>query len=187
MAIESGAPVIRVRDLVVGFGTQTVLNGVSFDVRRGEILGIVGASGGGKSVLLRTIIGLLHKRQGSITVFGTDIASAAPEEMRSLERRWGVLFQQGALFSSLTAAENVQFPMREHLNLSEMLYAEVAAASSRWLASVPAMHRSCPRSFRAAWSSAWRSLAHSRSTLRSSSSTSQPQGSIRLRPATLIL
>ncbi|SRR5579875_511739 len=128
MAIESGAPVIRVRDLVVGFGTQTVLNGVSFDVRRGEILGIVGASGGGKSVLLRTIIGLLHKRQGSITVFGTDIASAAPEEMRSLERRWGVLFQQGALFSSLTAAENVQFPMREHLNLSEMLYAEVAAA-----------------------------------------------------------
>jgi phospholipid/cholesterol/gamma-HCH transport system ATP-binding protein len=128
MAIESGAPVIRVRDLVVGFGTQTVLNGVSFDVRRGEILGIVGASGGGKSVLLRTIIGLLRKRQGSITVFGTDIASAAPEEMRSLERRWGVLFQQGALFSSLTAAENVQFPMREHLNLSEMLYAEVAAA-----------------------------------------------------------
>ncbi|HUI22352.1 MAG TPA: ABC transporter ATP-binding protein [Methylocella sp.] len=128
MAATSEEPIIRVRDLVVGFGTQTVLSGVSLDVRRGEILGIVGASGGGKSVLLRTIIGLLPKRQGSITVYNTDIGSATPEEMRSVERRWGVLFQQGALFSSLTAQENVQFPMREHLKLSKALCEEVASA-----------------------------------------------------------
>lgn len=120
--------IIRVRDLVVGFGTQTVLNGISLDVRRGEILGIVGASGGGKSVLLRTIIGLIRKRRGSITVFDKDLDLATPEEIRSVERRWGVLFQQGALFSSLTAQENVQFPMREHLNLSQTLFEEVAAA-----------------------------------------------------------
>jgi phospholipid/cholesterol/gamma-HCH transport system ATP-binding protein len=122
------APIIRVCDLVVGFGSQIVLDGVSFDVSRGEILGIVGASGGGKSVLLRTIIGLLPKRRGLIAVHGTDVTRATPEEMRSMQRRWGVLFQQGALFSSLTALENVQFPMREHLKLSDTLYEEVASA-----------------------------------------------------------
>jgi phospholipid/cholesterol/gamma-HCH transport system ATP-binding protein len=121
-------PIIRVRDLVVGFGSQTVLDGVSLDVRRGEILGIVGASGGGKSVLLRTIIGLIRKRRGSITIFDTDLDRATPQEMQAVERRWGVLFQQGALFSSLTAQENVQFPMREHLNLSQTLFEEVATA-----------------------------------------------------------
>lgn len=127
MTAAPGAPIIRVHDLVVGFGDQTVLDGISLDVRQGEILGIVGASGGGKSVLLRTIIGLLPQRRGSISVFGLDIASAPPEAIRSLERRWGVLFQQGALFSSLSAQENVQFPMREHLALSEALYEEVAS------------------------------------------------------------
>ena len=127
MASASEASIIRVSDLVVGFGSQTVLDGVSLDVQRGEILGIVGASGGGKSVLLRTIIGLLRKRRGSITVYGADISSAKSEEIRSVQRRWGVLFQQGALFSSLTAQENVRFPIREHLKLSKVLYDEVAA------------------------------------------------------------
>lgn len=121
------AAIIRVKDLVVGFGDQMVLRGISLEVRPGEILGIVGASGGGKSVLLRTMIGLLHKRHGKITVFGVDIDDASPEEIRSVRRRWGVLFQQGALFSSLTAGENVQFPMREHLKLSMSLYQEIAA------------------------------------------------------------
>jgi phospholipid/cholesterol/gamma-HCH transport system ATP-binding protein len=128
MSNAAEASIIRVRDLAVGFGSQTVLDGVSLDVRRGEILGVVGASGGGKSVLLRTIIGLLPKRRGSITVYDTDISSATPEEMQSVERRWGVLFQQGALFSSLTAHENVQFPMREHLSVSKTLSEEVALA-----------------------------------------------------------
>jgi phospholipid/cholesterol/gamma-HCH transport system ATP-binding protein len=98
---------ISVRDLVVGFGDQIVLDHLSLNVRRGEIIGVVGASGGGKSVLLRTIIGLLPKRSGAITVLGVDRDKASPQTLRSLERRWGVLFQQGALFSSLTVRQNV--------------------------------------------------------------------------------
>jgi phospholipid/cholesterol/gamma-HCH transport system ATP-binding protein len=120
--------VIRVHDLVVGFGERVVLDGLSLEVHRGEILGLVGGSGGGKSVLLRTIIGLLPRRRGSIEVLGTDFDRADEEERRRIERRWGVLFQQGALFSSLTVLQNVQFPMREHLDLSERLLEEVARA-----------------------------------------------------------
>jgi phospholipid/cholesterol/gamma-HCH transport system ATP-binding protein len=128
MTTAPGEAIIRVSDLVVGFESQTVLDGVSLEVCRGEILGVVGASGGGKSVLLRTIIGLLPMRHGTITVCDTDIGSATPEQMQSVERRWGVLFQQGALFSSLTAQENVQFPIREHLQVSKALSGEVALA-----------------------------------------------------------
>ena len=119
---------IRVRDLVVGFGRQIVLDHLSLDVRRGEILGLVGASGGGKSVLLRTIIGLLTKRAGSIEVLAVDLDRADPQEARAIGRRWGILFQQGALFSSLTARQNVQFPMRENLHLSDRLLDELARA-----------------------------------------------------------
>jgi phospholipid/cholesterol/gamma-HCH transport system ATP-binding protein len=119
---------IRVRDLVVGFGDHIVLDHLALEVRRGEILGFVGGSGSGKSVLLRTIIGLLPKRQGSIEVLGVDIDAASEAERHALERRWGVLFQQGALFSSLTALQNVQFPMREYLRLSDRLLREIALA-----------------------------------------------------------
>ncbi len=121
-------PVIHVRDLVVGFGDHIVLDHLNLDVRRGEILGFVGGSGSGKSVLLRTIIGLLAKRQGTIEVLGVDRETASDSERHALERRWGVLFQQGALFSSLTALQNVQVPMREHLHLTERLMREVALA-----------------------------------------------------------
>ena len=120
--------VISVRGLVVGFGAATVLDRVALDVLRGEILGFVGGSGAGKSVLMRTIIGLLPKREGTIEVFGTDIAGLDGGERRAVERRWGVLFQQGALFSSLTVRQNVQFPMREHLDLSPRLINEIALA-----------------------------------------------------------
>src|SRR6478672_6113801 len=119
---------IRVRDLVVGFGDHVVLDHLSLDVRRGEILGLVGASGGGKSVLLRTIIGLLAKRSANIEVLGIDLERADPRESLAIGRRWGILFQQGALFSSLTARQNVQFPMRENLSLSEQLLDEFANA-----------------------------------------------------------
>src|SRR3569832_2093747 len=102
---------IRVRDLVVGFGHTIVLDHLSLDVRRGEILGLVGASGGGKSVLLRTIIGLLPRRAGSIEVLAAEADQGSPNGSRAVGRRWGILFQQGALFSSLTARQNVQFPM----------------------------------------------------------------------------
>ncbi|MGE5259314.1 MAG: ABC transporter ATP-binding protein [Actinomycetota bacterium] len=121
-------PVIKVRDLVVGFGAQTVLDHLNLDVRAGEILGVVGASGAGKSVLLRTIIGLLPRRHGSVEVLGVDIEKANEAERRALERRWGILFQQGALFSSLTVRENVQFPMRENLEISQRLMDEMALA-----------------------------------------------------------
>ncbi len=120
--------VIQIRDLVVGFGDATVLRGVSLAVYRGEILGLVGGSGSGKSVLMRTIIGLLPKRAGKIELFGMDRDSSSEEELRAIERRWGILFQQGALFSSLTARQNVQFPMREYLNVSERLMDEIATA-----------------------------------------------------------
>ena len=120
--------VIEVRDLVVGFGDHIVLDHVDLAVYRGEILGFVGGSGAGKSVLMRTIIGLLPKKSGSIRVFGVDLAMASDAERQAVERRWGVLFQQGALFSSLTVRENLQFPIREHLQVSQQLLDELAIA-----------------------------------------------------------
>lgn len=119
---------VQVRDLVVGFGDHVVLNGLDLDVRAGEILGVVGASGGGKSVLLRTLIGLIRRRAGRIVMLGRDLDTADRAGLEGLERRWGVLFQQGALFSSLTALQNVQFPMREYLKISDRLMREVAIA-----------------------------------------------------------
>jgi phospholipid/cholesterol/gamma-HCH transport system ATP-binding protein len=120
--------VIEVRDLVVGFGDHIVLDHIDLDVYRGEILGFVGGSGAGKSVLMRTIIGLLPRRAGSIRVFGIDLTRASDAERHTIEQRWGVLFQQGALFSSLTVRENLQFPIREYLKLSERLLDELAVA-----------------------------------------------------------
>jgi len=119
---------ISVRGLVVGFGGETVLDGLSLDVRHGEILGVVGASGAGKSVLLRTLIGLVPKRQGSIDFPGLQLDAAAPADNTSIMRRWGILFQQGALFSSLTVRQNVEFPMRENVALSARLREELADA-----------------------------------------------------------
>jgi phospholipid/cholesterol/gamma-HCH transport system ATP-binding protein len=110
---------IRVRDLVVGFGDHIVIDRLSLDVRVGEILGMVGASGGGKSVLMRTLIGLLPKRSGEIEFPPLPQGGIAPR---------GVLFQQGALFSALNARQNVQFPLREAAHLSPSLLDEIANA-----------------------------------------------------------
>jgi len=126
--MSSNAAVISVRDLVVGFGDATVLDHASLDVFEGEILGFVGGSGAGKSVLMRAIIGLLPKRHGTIEVFGADLAALSDRTRRAIEQRWGVLFQHGALFSSLTALQNVEFPMREYLDLSPRLMREIALA-----------------------------------------------------------
>ena len=128
---------IRVRDLVVGFGRQIVIDHLSLDVRRGEILGLVGASGGGKTVLMRTIIGLLPKRSGHIEVLGVDIDSIHDRSPHSAGTRWGILFQQGALFSSLTALQNVEFPMREKLVLSDSLMNEIATAKLEMVGLTP--------------------------------------------------
>ncbi len=121
-------PIIRVRDVVVSFGDHTVLKGLDLDVKKGEILGFVGASGGGKSVLTRAIIGLVKKDRGVIEVFGQDLDQLSEDERQAIERRWGVLFQQGALFSSLTVRQNIQFPLREYLDISQRLMDEIAIA-----------------------------------------------------------
>jgi phospholipid/cholesterol/gamma-HCH transport system ATP-binding protein len=126
--MANGDAVIRVRDLTVAFDGVSVLERLSLDVMRGEILGFVGASGAGKSVLMRTIIGLVPKRAGLIEVDGVDLGAASLRALRAIERRWGILFQQGALFSSLTVRQNVQFPIREHLRLSGRLIDEIARA-----------------------------------------------------------
>ena len=118
--------VIRVRDLVVGFGGKLVLQGLHLNLYRGEVLGFVGGSGTGKSVLTRTILGLLRKRSGSIEIFGEDLDTISPQEHAAVERRIGVMFQQGALFSGLTVKQNVEVPMREHLRLSPRLSEELA-------------------------------------------------------------
>src|SRR5215470_1683785 len=118
--------VIEARDLVVGFGDQVVLNHLSITLRHGEILGVVGASGSGKSVLLRTLIGLIPKREGIISFAGLQLKDAAEPGATAFARRRGILFQQGALFSSLTVRQNVQFPMREALHLSDRLLDELA-------------------------------------------------------------
>jgi phospholipid/cholesterol/gamma-HCH transport system ATP-binding protein len=119
---------ISVKNLTVRFGENTVIDRLSLDVRRGEVLGLVGASGGGKSVLLRTIIGLIPKREGRISMMGTDMDYADTAAMRNIGKHCGILFQQGALFSSLTVRQNVQFPMRENLEISDVLLDELATA-----------------------------------------------------------
>jgi phospholipid/cholesterol/gamma-HCH transport system ATP-binding protein len=126
--LERDYPIIRVRDIWVSFGENTILKGLDLDVKKGEILGFVGASGGGKSVLMRTIIGLVKKQKGTIEVFGHDVDRLNEEERQAIERRWGVLFQHGALFSSLTVRQNIQFPLREYLDLSDRLMDEIAIA-----------------------------------------------------------
>jgi phospholipid/cholesterol/gamma-HCH transport system ATP-binding protein len=118
--------VIRVRDLKVAFGPKVIMEGLDLDVFRGEILGFVGASGTGKSVLTRAILGLVAKQQGLIEVLGQNLDELDNEGKRQFERRFGVMFQQGALFSALTVKENIQVPMREYLHLSPGLLNEMA-------------------------------------------------------------
>ncbi len=109
--------VIEVRGLVNRFGTNVIHQDLDLDVYRGEVLGIVGGSGTGKSVLLRTIVGLNRPAAGTIKVFGVDVLHAPDAERKTVERRWGVMFQGGALFSALSVKQNVQVPMREQLHL----------------------------------------------------------------------
>ena len=130
MAEQEIDAIIRVRDITVQFGSTRVLDGLNLDVKRGEILGFVGPSGAGKSVLTRTIIGLVPKVSGRIEVFGVDLDAASSSQRRAVERRWGILFQQGALFSSLTVRQNIQFPAREYLRVSQRLLDEIMVANS---------------------------------------------------------
>ena len=108
---------IEVRGLKNQFGPNVIHENLDLDIYRGEVLGIVGGSGTGKSVLLRSIVGLQKPRAGSVKVFGVDVLRASRAEMKTVENRWGVMFQDGALFSSLTVRENVEAPMRERMAL----------------------------------------------------------------------
>jgi phospholipid/cholesterol/gamma-HCH transport system ATP-binding protein len=112
------APIISVRGLVNRFGSQVVHDGVDLDVMPGEVLGIVGGSGSGKSVLLRTMLGLQRPSSGQILLEGKDITRMSEAELLSVKRRYGVTFQHGALFSSLSVAENIQLPIREYFDVS---------------------------------------------------------------------
>jgi phospholipid/cholesterol/gamma-HCH transport system ATP-binding protein len=125
-AAEKAEIVLSVRDISVAFGDHVVLDGLSMDIRRGEILGFVGASGSGKSVLLRSILGITKKQAGTIRLFGVDLDTATEAERMRLDMRCGVLFQHGALFSALTVQENIQVPMREYLDLPRPLMDELA-------------------------------------------------------------
>jgi phospholipid/cholesterol/gamma-HCH transport system ATP-binding protein len=131
------SPIIRLRGIVNRFGKQVVHNGVELDVRRGEVLGIVGGSGSGKSVLLRTIIGLNRPAEGSIEVLGKPMLEMNERERREVEERWGVLFQNGALFSSLTVAENIEAPLKEHTQLPPELRHEIAELKIRLVGLAP--------------------------------------------------
>jgi phospholipid/cholesterol/gamma-HCH transport system ATP-binding protein len=127
MAQEKKEVIIKVRGLVNAFGRKVIHDHLDLDVYRGEVLGVVGGSGSGKSVLLRTIIGLNRPREGTIEVFGKPAGYAEGSRMRALEMRWGVLFQEGALFSSQTVAENIQVPLREYTKMPQELMDEIAA------------------------------------------------------------
>jgi phospholipid/cholesterol/gamma-HCH transport system ATP-binding protein len=123
---EHTEPIIRVRGMVTRFGGQTIHDGLDLDVMRGEVVGVVGASGSGKTVLLRTIVGLDKPAAGSIELLGHDVLHMSDTERQALEKRCGVLFQDGALFSSMTVAENIEFALRENLDMPQELMDEIA-------------------------------------------------------------
>jgi phospholipid/cholesterol/gamma-HCH transport system ATP-binding protein len=130
-------PVISVRGIVNRFGHQVVHNGLDMEVMPGEVFGIVGGSGTGKSVLLRTMLGLQHPAAGTVTIEGRDITTATARELLEIKRRYGVTFQQGALFSSLTVAQNVELPIAEYYQVGAATLRELAELKIR-LVGLPA-------------------------------------------------
>ena len=119
-------PIISVRDICVSFGQKSVLDHLNLDIYPGEVLGFIGPSGSGKSVLMRTILGLNQKQAGTIKFMGRDVDQLSANEKVAIDMRMGVLFQHGALFSALNVLENIQVPMREYLDLSPKLMNELA-------------------------------------------------------------
>lgn len=121
-------PIISIKDLAVGFGDRLVLNGLTFDIKRGDIVGVIGPSGCGKSVSMRALLGLVPIRAGRVHILGKNPDEVGVGGLMEIRRETGVLFQQGALFSSLTVQENVELPMREHLRLDAELISKTALA-----------------------------------------------------------
>jgi len=125
-ALDAPGPAIEIKNLRSSFGERIIHEGLDLKLNRGEVLGVVGGSGAGKSVLLNTIIGLKRPQGGTVKVFGQDIAHVSERRWSAIERRWGVLFQGGALFSNLTVQENVAAPLFEHTSLRRKEIYELA-------------------------------------------------------------
>ena len=123
---EDDTPPIQVEGLVSQFGEHLIHDGLDLSVRPGEVLGLVGGSGAGKSVLLNTLIGLKRPEGGRVKIFGHDLATATKQDWDEIEQSWGILFQQGALFSNLTVLENVSAPLIEHTSLPHAAIADIA-------------------------------------------------------------
>jgi len=119
MSVERGDPILVVEDLVVRYGDRTVLDGVGFEVRKGEVFVILGGSGSGKTTLLRTLVGLIRPASGRIVMMGQELSSLSGEEQRQLRMKMGMCFQGSALLGSLTVGDNVALPVREHTELEE--------------------------------------------------------------------
>jgi phospholipid/cholesterol/gamma-HCH transport system ATP-binding protein len=131
MPDAADTPIIEVKGLVNRFGHQLVHDGLDMTVAQGEVFGIVGGSGSGKSVLLRSILGLQRPRAGEVRLMGRDVTKLPPDELKQVKANYGVTFQQGALFSALTVLQNVQLPMLEHLQLSPRALEELAMLKVR--------------------------------------------------------
>jgi phospholipid/cholesterol/gamma-HCH transport system ATP-binding protein len=124
--MTTSEPIIEVRDLKTRFGATFVHDGLNLTVNRGEVLGIVGGSGSGKTTLLRVLLALNKPYSGSVRIFGQEITTASRASMLAIQKRWGVLFQQNALFSSLNLLENVSFPLREHTDIDPAVIEQLA-------------------------------------------------------------
>lgn len=136
--------ILEVDGIVTRFGTDTVHDGVSFAVPRGEVVALIGGSGTGKSVLLKEMIGLMRPTAGHVRLLGTDVQGAGEEEMNALRKRFGMLFQDGALFSSLSVADNIAVPLREHTALSESLIAPLVGFKLSLVGLAPDVGRKAP-------------------------------------------
>lgn len=143
-ANDPGDVVIEVRGLLSQFGDRSIHEDLDLDVGRGEVLGVVGGSGTGKTVLLNTIIGLKQPEAGSIKIFGYDTAEMTKDQAADIERRTGILFQQGALFSSLTVLQNVASPLVEHTSLSKETIRELAEMKIAMVGLKPEVHHQKP-------------------------------------------
>ena len=123
---SSAGPILSLRGVTTAFGSSTIHENLDLDVRQGEILGLIGGSGTGKSVLLRAILGILPMREGRVTIMGVDMGKASTVEKNRVRNNWGVLFQDGALFSSMSVGENIQFPLREFTTINKVARERIA-------------------------------------------------------------